>query len=479
MNRQPIVVGMVTLLTIACSGCAASKQARSFDTVSGTVEERIGKQVVWNQGGTTNQQLQQSVRNLLANDLTAEDAVQIALLRNRSIQATYEELSIAQADLIAAGLLSNPVFDGEVRFESGGSGTALELAVVEDFLNIFSIPLRKQIAGAALDEAAVRVTVAVLDLAGEVRRLFYAHQAAEQLLEMRLTVLNATEASFDLATRLHQAGNITGLELANEHALYQQSRLSASAAEVEADVSREQLSALMGLWGEETSWKTSPRLPDPAQFNVDRQDFERKAVARSLNLEVARVSATRAAARLGLARPFAIYDEADIGVSGEREVSGDWTVGPAFSVPIPLFSQGQAAVMGAQANLRQAQERYAAVAVEIRAESRAVHRRVTLLHAQAQHYVEVVLPLRHKIVEETQKQYNAMQVGAFQLLQAKQQEIEAGAAYVATLRDYWLARTDADQIASGVRVRFDRFDRHEREGRPRRGEQGEPGGPDE
>lgn len=475
MNRQPIVMGLVTLIALGCSGCAASNQARSFDTVSGTIEERIAKQVAWDRGNGADEQLEQSVDGLLANELTADDAVQIALLRNRTIQATYEELSIGEADLIAAGLLSNPVFDGEVRFESGGSGTALELAVVQEFLNIFFIPLRKRIAGAALDESTVRVTVAVLDLAGEVRRRYYGYQAAEQLFEMRHTVLSATEASYDLATRLHEAGNITALELANERALYEQSKLSASAAEVEADVVREQLNALMGLWGEETSWKTSPRLPNPVPFDVTCQDFERNAVARSLDLEVARVSATRAAARLGLARPFAIYDEADIGVSGEREVSGEWTVGPAFSVPIPLFNQGQAAVMGAQANLRQAQERYAAVAVEIRAESRAVHRRVTLLYAQAQHYVQVVLTLRHQIVEETQKQYNAMQVGAFQLLQAKQQEIEAGAAYVATLRDYWLARTDADQIASGARVRFDRFERDARHGVQGRG----PGGTDE
>ena len=60
-----------------------------------------------------------------------------------------------------------------------------------------------------------------------------------------------------------------------------------------------------------------------------------------------------------------------------------------------------------------------------------------------------MLPLRHEITEQTQRQYNAMLVGAFQLLQAKQAEFEAGVASIDALRDYWIARTELEQIQSG------------------------------
>ena len=60
-----------------------------------------------------------------------------------------------------------------------------------------------------------------------------------------------------------------------------------------------------------------------------------------------------------------------------------------------------------------------------------------------------MLPLRNEIVEQTQLQYNAMQLGPFQLLIAKQQQIDAGAAYIRALRDYWLARTELDQLLNG------------------------------
>jgi cobalt-zinc-cadmium efflux system outer membrane protein len=42
-----------------------------------------------------------------------------------------------------------------------------------------------------------------------------------------------------------------------------------------------------------------------------------------------------------------------------------------------------------------------------------------------------------------------MQIGVFQLLREREQQIEAGVAYVDALRAYWLARADLEQISSG------------------------------
>jgi cobalt-zinc-cadmium efflux system outer membrane protein len=42
-----------------------------------------------------------------------------------------------------------------------------------------------------------------------------------------------------------------------------------------------------------------------------------------------------------------------------------------------------------------------------------------------------------------------MQLGVFALLRAREQQIRAAIAYIDTLRDYWLARTDLEQLLSG------------------------------
>ena len=42
-----------------------------------------------------------------------------------------------------------------------------------------------------------------------------------------------------------------------------------------------------------------------------------------------------------------------------------------------------------------------------------------------------------------------MQLGVFDLLRAREQQIRAAIAYIDTLRDYWLARTDLEQLLNG------------------------------
>ena len=68
---------------------------------------------------------------------------------------------------------------------------------------------------------------------------------------------------------------------------------------------------------------------------------------------------------------------------------------------------------------------------------------------RALYYRDIMLPLHERIVNETQLHYNAMQLGPIQLLRAREQQIETGAAYVEALRDYWLARTELAQLLSG------------------------------
>src|SRR6188474_1712292 len=101
----------VALLATAC----AAPQA-SLDRVQATVSERTGKHIHWNRGGVEDAQIEQSVQALLRRQLTAARAVQIALLNNRELQARFEEIGIAQADVIQAGLISNPNFAGSFRF---------------------------------------------------------------------------------------------------------------------------------------------------------------------------------------------------------------------------------------------------------------------------------------------------------------------------------------------------------------------------
>jgi cobalt-zinc-cadmium efflux system outer membrane protein len=440
--------GYVCTLLMLVTGCATFDQRAGFADISTAVEARSGKRVVWNLNTELDAQVDQQVRALLQDTLTVDGAIQVALLNNRTLQALYAELGVAQADLVQAGLLRNPVFDGIVHFPLSGGPLEMEFHAVLEFLDIFYIPLRKRVAAARFEEAKLQVTSAVLDFATTVQTAFYRHQADEQMLELLQTIVQALTISFEVAQRLHAAGNITDLDLVRERALIEEAKLQLRSAEVTVRQSREQLNILMGLWGQQTAWHIDRRLPDLPAQPTPFAELERHALHQSLDLASARQRIIVAGEQLGATRVTALVPEASLGPAAERE-EGAWQVGAAFSFPIPLFDQGQARVGRAVTELRRAQQEYYALGVRIRSTVRAVHERLQGAQDRALYYRDIVLPLRERIVNEAQLQYNAMQLGVFDLLRVREQQIQAAVAYIETLLDYWLARTDVGHILSG------------------------------
>ena len=442
-------IGSVCLLLLGLTGCASVDLRAGFPEVSAAVEERYATKIVWNKGTELDEQAAEKLRSLLQRKLTADDAVQIAVLNNRDLQAIYTELGVAQADLVQAGLFRNPILDAAVLFPLSGVRPDIQLSTVISFLDALYVPLRQRVAAAHFEEAKFRVTGAVLDFAVQVRTAFYEHQANEQMLELRRSIVQALGASFEVSRRLHEAGNITDLDLARDRALAEGSKLTLRSIEVAARRSREQLNSLMGTWGEDTKWEIDGRLPEVPSQALQVNGIERTALAQSLDLSSARQRIVAAGQQLGYDRATALIPALDFGAGAEREAGEGWKVGPALSVPIPLFDQGQARVGRAVAELRRARQEYYAVAVRIRATARAVEDRMRGAQDRALYYRDILLPLQERIVNEAQLQYNAMQIGIFQLLRDREQQIETGVAYVEALREYWLARADVEQLSSG------------------------------
>src|SRR5713101_4389789 len=240
----------------------AAAQGQSTDDVQSTIRQRTGKQVEWQKDVEANDQIRGAIHALLRRTLTADAAVQVALLNNRELQATFEEIGIAQADLVEAGLLKNPIFAGDARFPNRApSGTDIEMAIAQEFFDLLVIPLRKKVATVQLMKTKLRVGDAILKLAAEVKTAFYELQAEQQLIG-RLKVINETDAAaVELAQRQHEAGNINDLDLANQQATYSQSKLDVAETSTSIRSNREKLNRLMGTWGDDTAWKIADELP--------------------------------------------------------------------------------------------------------------------------------------------------------------------------------------------------------------------------
>jgi cobalt-zinc-cadmium efflux system outer membrane protein len=437
MNGRRIVFTSFLL----AGGCSTVDPQPAIDLVHSDVAERAEVSVDWEAEKSGNEAIEKVVSAKLSGEMTVDDTVAVSLLKNPKLRALYRGLGVAQSDLVAAGLPENPVFSAERRFR----GKAAEFDVAQEFMSVFLIPLRSRIAESEFERERLRITHEVLHHTAEVRTGYFQVQAAEQMVEMRRSVARAMDASLEAARSLRKAGNTSTLEVAQEERGANRARLELADAELEAAMNRERVNVLLGLWGEETKWHIPPRLPEVPEDDISSEELEKRAITDRLDLASLRAEIESLAQSLGLTNITSVLPSLTIGGHSEREPEGDNTAGPSLSFPISIFNRGQSARARAKYLLLEAEDRYAALAVEIRSEVRMAFARMTLAKNKAQFYKREVLPVQQVVSDQTQLQYNGMFLGVFQLLQAKQAQIDAGRDYIQALSEYWLARTELEK----------------------------------
>ena len=439
---------LLTIVALA-AGCAGPNA--SLDRVQSTIGERTGKRVHWNRGGAEDAQIAQGVRELLRRPLTAERAVQVALLNNRDLQARFEEIGIAQADLIQAGLLSNPNFAASVRFpDRSPSGTNVEYSIAQNLLDLLVMPLRKRVAAAQVAAAETRVADEVLKLAAEVKVAFYTAQARQQLVGRLRVVTETNEAAAEFAKHLHDAGNTSNLELANQQGSYEQSRLEVAQTDLQVRRDRERLNRLLGVWGADTAWTMADHLPELPARESSLRNLESRAIAQRLDLQAARMQMNLIGQALALrTKTRFLPAEIKLGVDTERETDGSRVTGPTLDLELPIFNQGQGEIAKLTAQYRQAQRELEAMAINIRSEVRESRDQLVAARDLTSYIGKRLLPTQQQALNLTLQQYNFMLKGAYDLLLAKQNEVAAERSYIEAWRDYWIARAELERAVGG------------------------------
>jgi cobalt-zinc-cadmium efflux system outer membrane protein len=351
---------------------------------------------------------------------------------------------------VQAGLLKNPVFSLDVRFpDRSPARTYLDIGVAEDFLDVALLPARKRLAAEQFAQAQANVSGQVLALAAEAAKKFYAYQAAAQVAGEYQEIGRAAEAASSAAKSLHSAGNISELEFANQTAAAARAAAAALDATGQAEEAREQVNAVMGLDDAQIQWTAAAAVPEIPAVEIDAGGLEMLAARKRFDLIAARQEVEVQSQKLGLSSQYRFFQNVDVGPNAERETDGQWRVGPAVSVPVPIFDQGQASVARARAIYEQSRERLAGLEADVRSEVRAARGRMMNARARVILYRDQVLPAEAEAARQGQLQYNGMYIGVFQLLQIRHDQIEARREYIQSLASYWSARTDLESAVGG------------------------------
>ena len=435
-------------------GCARTNPPDVFKKTQQTVQSRAGVAAQWQVEAVDTPELKQATLALTAQPLSADAAVRLALLRNRMLQARLGELGIAQAELLAASLPANPEFSIHHRYLHGapnGHDTNTEVAVSQEVMSLVLLPWRRAIAKGELDRSQLGAAESALDLVRQVQEAYFTMRGRQASLAMQQQAFKATEAGIELAKAQHAAGNISDLDLSRQLAEYQRERLDLATLETKLLADRERLNRLMGLWGEAAGQWTMPEtLPDLPRQEVATEQMESRAIQDRLDLAALRANVQALQRGARLVNWSRWLPGLRLGVDSERDVDGSRVTGPTLDAEIPIFDWGQARLGRAQAQLRQAQQRLAALATDIRSEVREAAFNLQAARNTTLYYRDVLLPERQRALKLAMIHYQGMFLGTYELLQIKREELEAHRAFLESVRDYWIARAALERALGGA-----------------------------
>lgn len=437
-------------LCLASVSCTTTDPRGAFHEVDRTVSTGLGRPVSVQPPAADAEATTKAAHALLGQPLTAESAANLALLGNPALQAQLEEVGISQAQLAQASRLPNLQLAGSWRFpDRSPSATDAEYSVTGELLDLLTLSARKGIANQNLRQAEQAAGAHVLQLVADTETAFYRLQAQLDLAKRWATIAAISDAAADFAHRQYAAGNINALALHNVEASAAQAHLDVMAAQARATGLREALNRELGITGGENTWRIADELPPPPAVEPDLNGLQALALRQRLDLAAARSRAEALATALRLKGHVRFIPGLSVGVDTERTPDGQRVTGPSLALELPLFDQGQPALARLAAQYRQAGDEARALAVNIQSEVR--EERAALLAARqaAEYAAKQLLPVRAEILQETLRQYNAMQKSTYDLLFARQNEESAVTTYVTALRDYWIARVALEHAIGG------------------------------
>ncbi len=443
-----ILAGLAPVMLL--SGCTWFAPDAGMGVVTTIAQQELNKDAAAIRSPEEAEAASARVRHLLWRPLTADAAVQIALINNRGLQAAYDALAIADAERVGQSLPPNPTFSW--RRIQAGPALESEMQLVTNIIALATLPARSEIAAERFHQAQLRAAEETLRVAHDARRAYYRAVAARELIHFLTESQSAAEAATKLAARLGETGAMNKLDQAREQVFYADLTAQLATVRQREGSEREALIRAMGLWGASLDFKLPNALPAVPRRVQTLAGVELDAVARRVDLQVARIELDVLAKSYGLTQATRFINILDGGYADKLEKRPEERFlmrGFDIRLQIPIFDFGEVRVRQVEATYMQAVNRLLALAVNARSEARDAYRVYHSTYDIAGHYQREVLPLRKIISDETLLRYNAMLIDVFSLLAEARQRIAATITAIEAKRDFWLATVDLKAAIAG------------------------------
>jgi outer membrane protein TolC len=384
----------------------------------------------------------------LSDGLTEDDAVKIALLNNRGLQASFEEIGIARADLVQAGFFTNPDLSALFRFPFGGGGSDIEAAGILKISDFWQIPVRKRVAAARFEMTMSKVSEEIIAAAAEAK---HAHNEYVALSLMKTDLEKMKKQSEELREHIRYRETFglaheLDVHAASADALDRQLELM----RIESDllVVRSRMNHAMGLSPDQDKYEVTGRLPEKFQPLPDLETLVSHACSARPDVWMAKKRIEESERILALEKKR-IFRDVDSGLAYARDTDGTDLLGPEVKLQLPLFDQNQAQIAKAEYRTRQARKELQNRIGIVREEVSSALRKVLLSREEIALIRDMILPVRGEAVSYADAYVDAMQLNMLYALEARQKLFQTRRDLLQALREHRNQEIELERILGG------------------------------
>jgi cobalt-zinc-cadmium efflux system outer membrane protein len=437
------------LILLLLLGCASVKTGQEWGKFQEIAKERTEQELLWEKSEEEQATILKEVDDLLRDGLSRQEAVRIALLNNRLLQGTFEELGISKSNLVQAGLLSNPSLSAVFRFLiSSGSGTNIDADLFFPISDLWQIPFRKKAAAAQMEATIMRVGQMVLDTVAEAKHsydaVYYLGEAKEETQE----ILKRFMEIRDRVLIRRDFGFISDLDIYLSQTMIAEAEMELVRFEGKLAVARSHLNRVLSLGPGQIGYEIRGGEVEKPIEPPELDDAIEYAFGHRMDVQMARFRVRQSEKILELEKAH-ILKHVALGVSYEREADGADVFGPGFDIELPIFDQNQAQIAKARYRIRQARKNLQALEGKVREEVTSDLERTHFHQTQVHTFREKIIPLREKAIEYAERWVNAMQLNRLYLLEAQKGLLQSRRDYLEALMERQKALVDLELHMGG------------------------------
>lgn len=446
-SKRERIALFLFIISLILSGCATVETKEEWLKINTFSIEKTGMDLFWQKNEDDERLIKEEIKKLLSDGLSMEDSVRIALLNNKKLQSSFEEIGIAKADLVQAGLLTNPDLTAIFRFPFGGGKTGIETGGLINISEIWQIPIKKKIAFKKLEISIHQISELILDTVKEAKNAYIDYAFLSLIRQEVERIKDVVEEWREHLVYREKFGFTSALDILMAESVLADTELEFSKTESELLIARYRLNRILGLSDEHWDIKTDLIILEKIPSLPDLESLISKATSRP-DIQIAKNEVEEAHQLLRFEKTL-IFSNIQAGALYEKGIDGDESIGPEIGLKIPIFDQNQAQIAKAEYRLRQKEKALKAKIDEIKEEVSSTYERLLFLSQQIDYLKNKIIPVREQAVEHAERYFNAMEMNMLYLLEARKNLIESKRHYLQALKEYHEQMTMLERIVGG------------------------------